>query len=267
MTAHQGLAPVRVGHALIWLMLLCSTWPLLTLVLRALAPVWFFPDLLPTGAGRLAWTTLRSIRVMHAGATSVSLAIATGLGATVGALIVARGLHRAPPASRRIATVLMFVPVIAPPVAVAVGVQVLSLQLGVAGRWLGVWMAHLIPAVGYVTLYFMGALSLDDASIEDAARTLGANRWQRWRLVVLPSMQRRLAEGAILGALVSWGQLSLTLIVGGGAVRTLPVEMLSIIRAGDDYVASLMALLLTAPPLALLSVTRQGAARTGLPTT
>jgi hypothetical protein len=43
----------------------------------------------------------------------------------------------------------------------------------------------------------------------------------------------------------------------------LPVELLSYVRAGDDRIGALAALLLTVPPLLALGLLQAGATRTG----
>jgi len=239
--------------------------PLATLVLRATGSAWPFPLVLPATHGAIE-QALGAPRIWNAGVTSLFLAVATGVVATAAGVVIGRGILRARRNTRRLAAVVAFLPVIAPPVALGVGVQVLFLRVGLGSTWLGVWFAHLVPAVGYVTLYFLGALSLDDAARDEAARTLGASPWQTWWWVTLPALRRRVMEAVVLGALVSWGQLALTLLVGGGVVRTLPVELLAIIRSGDDHLASVAALLLTLPPLLALGALRGGAETTGVAT-
>ena len=257
---------MRTGNRWFLLVLAIATQlPLATLVLRATGSTWAFPLILPASRGAVE-QALGTPRIWSAGVTSLALALATGIVATAAGVVIGRGILRSRRGTRRVAAVAAFLPVIAPPVALGVGVQVLFLRVGLGSTWLGVWLAHLVPAVGYVTLYFLGSLSLDDAARDEAARTLGASPWQTWWRVTLPALRRRMTEAMVLGALVSWGQLALTLLVGGGIVRTLPVELLAIIRSGDDHLGAVAALLLTLPPLLALGALRGGAETTGVPT-
>jgi putative spermidine/putrescine transport system permease protein len=153
--------------------------------------------------------------------------------------------------------------VIAPPIALGVGVQVLALRANLGGTLAGVLFAHLVPATGYLTLFLLGVLGAWDRGAEDEARSLGARPAQvLWR-VTLPALRAPLAQAVALGALVSWGQLALTLLVGGGVVRTLPVEVLAFLRAGDDRLAAVAAILLTIPPALAFGMLQRGAQRTG----
>ncbi len=60
-------------------------------------------------------------------------------------------------------------------------------------------------------------------------------------------------EAFVLGFLVSWAQVPLTLLVGQGQVRTLTVEVLAWIRAGQDPLAAAGTLCLMVPPLVLMA--------------
>ncbi|MBA3497893.1 MAG: ABC transporter permease subunit, partial [Gemmatimonadales bacterium] len=134
--------------------------------------------------------------------------------------------------------------------------------LGLSGTAAGVLLAHAVPAAGYGTLYFLGVFSVFDSRLEDEARSLGASPRQTLLRVVLPLLRRPLADGFLLGFLVSWSQVPLTLLVGGGAVRALPIEVFALVRSGQDAAAATGALVLLLPAVAALAATRLGAART-----
>ncbi len=271
-----GVQLQRSSRLLLFCVALVSTLPVLLLVLRATAAVWRFPDLLPSaveqgtlpiGAPRSNFGSFMHVLaapdLMRAMLASLGLAVATGCISTVLGFLAGRTLVGARTSVRRIATGVAFFPVIAPPIALGVGVQVLAIRAQLAGHFSGVLLAHVIPAAGYLTLFFLGVLSAYDRSMEDEARTLGATAWQAFTRVTVPTLRARWGEALVLGALVSWGQLALTLLVGGGVVRTLPVALLSFVRAGDDRLAAAAALLLTAPPLVAFALLQRATRYTG----
>jgi len=166
-------------------LLLSAVVPLGLLLVWSVSGPWFYPALLPgavTGeswrelaAGGLAAAALRSAAL---GAGTALLAVAAGLPA--GRAIAALGGWR-----RRAAAALAFLPVAAPPLALAVGVQLFFLRAGLGGTMAGVLLAHLVPAAGYVTLYFLGVFAAYDPGPEEEARTLGATARQAfWRVTV-----------------------------------------------------------------------------------
>lgn len=257
----------RADRALLALLVVSVALPVALLVLRALAPTWFFPAILPdAGTPFRLRGAFPDGRVWRALGVSLTLAVATGVIGTVVAFFAGRTLARASAGVRQLAAFVAFLPVIAPPIALGVGLQVVVLQAGLGGGFAGVLIAHLIPAIGYLSLYFLGVLTAYDTAMEDEARTLGASPWQVLARVTIPALKGRIVESVLLGSLVSWGQLALTLLVGGGAVRTLPVELLSYVRAGDDRIGAAAALLLTVPPALAIGLLSVGARRTGVAT-
>ena len=240
--------------AVVW-----SAVPVLMLVLRARDAAWPWPRLVPQPAG--ASDAVPVTALFAPLATGVVLAVATALVVVPVAFVLAWRIRRLPPRRQGAALLAAFVPVVLPPVTLGIGVQLVALRTGLAGTSMGVLFAHVVPALGYAVLALVAALRDDDGRAEEAARTLGASWWTVARRVTVPRHATALVAAGVLAALVSWGQVATTLLVGEGAVRTLAVEVLAVVRSGDDRRAAWAALLLTVPPLAalLLAMRRRSA--------
>lgn len=148
----------------------------------------------------------------------------------------------------------LLLPVLAPPLAAAMGVHAVFLRLGLVDSLAGVATVHLIPAVPYATLMLAGSFARFDPALEDQARTLGATRWLVWRRVTLPLLLPGIVVAATFAFLISWSQYLLTLIVGGGRIVTLPLLVVAFERAGDQAVGGAMAIVFIAPTLILFAL-------------
>jgi len=238
--------------------------PMALLAVVALSGGWRFPTLLGEAPGLSGLTELGTGPLGAALWTSGGLALASAVASTALGLIAGRALARASGWTRVLGSMCAFLPVATPPLLIGIGLQFSFLSLGLAGTGTGVWLAHVVPATGYTTLYFLGIFTSWDFGIERAARRLGASRAAVLRRVVLPLLRRPLTEAALLGFLVSWAQVPLTLLVGRGRVRSLTVEVLSLLEAGQDPVAAAGALLLVLPPLLLIGVVTWGVREAGV---
>lgn len=241
-----------------WLLPLLAAWALLPLVLLLVVSFsggWRFPALLGNDPGLAAWRTLggASDRLIGALATSLALAAATGAVAAVVGLPLGRALSDLRGWKRALGAGCAFLPVAAPPIALGVGLQFTFLRAGLGGSGAGVVIAHLVPAVGYTSLLFLGVFAVFDRGVEEEARRLGANGAQVLTRVTLPLLRRPLGEAFVLGFLVSWAQVPLTLLIGQGRVRTLTVEVMAWVQAGQDPLAAAGAMLLVVPPLILMA--------------
>jgi len=238
----RGLFPVLV---------LLVAGPFLVLLVASLGRGWFYPDLLPESPTLENWAFVLEGGGRLGRATLSSLVLATGTGilAVLISFPAGRALARLTGWRRHVGAAAAFLPVAAPPLALGVGLQYSFLSLGMGGTLTGVMLAHLVPAAGYVSLFFLGIFSVHDDRLEVEARSLGAGPLQVLMRVTLPVLRRPLMEGAVLGFLISWAQVPLTLVVGQGVVPALPLEVFAFLQAGQDPLAATGALLLVVPPI------------------
>ncbi len=225
--------------------------PLVPLVIWSFAGRWVFPDLVPAEWGLRGWLYLTSPAARVGEAMINSLVVAgatTGIALAIG-LPAARVLARSMVPGRRWFELLLLLPVVVPPMAAAMGIQIVFIRLGLSDTLLGVVLVHLIPVLPYVVLTLTGVFANVDPDYEAQARTLGAGRWQVWRRVIVPAVLPGVVVSALFAALISWSQYLLTLLVAGSAVRTLPVILLAFVNSGDYAVAAALSLVFVAPAL------------------
>ncbi len=93
--------------------------------------------------------------------------------------------------------------------------------LGIMPSWEAATFAHLVWIVPIVTLVISIQVYGFDASMEEAAQDLGANRWQVLREVTLPVLAPGLFAGTLFAFLLSWGNFPLSAFTTG-ADSTVP---------------------------------------------
>jgi len=245
-----------VRHLLLFLLAAWSLLPFLLFVVVSVSGGWRFPSLLGAdpGLGGLAELAAAGARLGPALVGSLGLALGTGAVAAPAGLLLGRALDGLSGWRRGVGAMAAFLPVAAPPIALGVGLQYSFLRVGLGGSATGVLLSHLVPALGYTALFFMGVFTAFDREIEAEARRLGAGPLQTFTRVTLPLLRRPLAEAFVLGFLVSWAQVPLTLLVGQGRVRTLTVEVLAWVQAGQAPLAAAGSLLLLLPPVLLMTL-------------
>lgn len=223
--------------------------PLVTLAIQSLARLWLWPELMPPEWSLRAWddTFRGSSGVVPALGNSLAIAAVVTLASVVLALPAARTLALTAFRAKTGFFFLLFLPILAPPLASAMGLHMVFLRLGLAGSWWGVAMVHLIPAIPYATLMLVGSFSRLDTELEAQARTLGASPIVVFRRVTLPQLAPGIAVAASFAFLISWSQYILTLLIGSGQVFTLPLALVAAQRSGDQALAAAVCLLFLAP--------------------
>jgi len=248
--------------ALLTVLAVSAVGPLVLLGLTSVAADWFAPAPWPTTFTADAWRSLAGGgRLVGAVVTSALVAATVGVLAALIAVPIGHAIARLTGWGRRLGLAALYLPVATPPIALGLGLQFAFLRAGLGGTTLGVALAHLVPAASFVGIYFAGVFRATDPRLEDEARSLGAAPGQVWRRVILPPLAREIADGVALGALISWAQVPLSLVIGGGLVHTLPLEVYSYLRSGESRYGAVASLLLIVPPVMILAAGRLAATR------
>ena len=164
----------------------------------------------------------------------------------------ALGLYRF--RGKRLVELFLLAPVIVPSIAVAMGIQIAFIKIGLSNSIPGVVLVHLVPTIPYVVLVMGAVFSNYDTSYEEQARVLGANRVRVFIHVTLPAVLPGLVVAAFFAFLISWSEYITTVLIGGGRVQTLPMLLFAFVRS-DPSVAAALSLFFIAPAILLMVLT------------
>ncbi|MGB5984628.1 MAG: ABC transporter permease [Desulfobacterales bacterium] len=231
--------------------------PFVPLGLWAFSGRWFYPDLWPQAWGLRAWEYIFNTAGPQISQALIHSFLVSGLSAL---LAVAVGL----PAGRALGLyhfrgkqglmVLLSLPLVVPPLCVAMGLHLWFIRLGLAESLAGVVLIHFVFCLPYAVFVLWGVFANYDPDFEDQARSLGAGRWRVWGRVTLPLVLPGVAVAGLFAFLLSWSQYLSTLIIGGGRVVTLPILLFALMGSGDRPVAAAVSLVFVLPALLILLV-------------
>ena len=155
--------------------------------------------------------------------------------------------------------ILVNLPVAIPTVVVGTSLLLLWGPIGLLGRWLvplglqpmfapaGVLLAHLFVTFPYMLGAVKPVLDEVEGTYEEAAYTIGANRWQTFRWVILPALRGGLFTGVLLTFAHSLGEFGATVLVSGNMrlkTQTAPLYIFAQFEAGNVAAANAVAAVL-----------------------
>ena len=165
-------------------------------------------------------------------------------------------LTRAP--GRRLLQLLVVLPWAIPATAIALGLAAtFDVNKPLTGRILLVgtfWilpLAYFVRNVPVVTSAVEGSLRQMDASLEDAARGLGASWLLAMRRVVLPAARPGLVAGTMLAAIAAVGEFVASVVLYTHSNRPISIEILAQLRSLSFGTAAAYSVLLIALVLAI----------------
>jgi putative spermidine/putrescine transport system permease protein len=238
--------------------------PLLLFIAYGFSTRWFFPAPFPA-----EWTTTTFDRAFNDSRTltglrdGLTIAVIVSLLSLVLAFPAARVMGLRQFKGRQLAWLLFFLPTVVPPLAIGMGLNILFLQLGLAGTVFGVVLAHLIPTLPYTIFTLSSAFARYDENFEHQALALGASPLQIFFNVTLRMMTPSLVVATLFAFLISWSQYLLTLLIGGGKIITLPILLFAAASGGNPSTIGIQSVLFVLPPVLVIAFTARELMRHG----
>lgn len=171
---------------------------------------------------------------------SFGLALVTTICATILGTMAALFLTRTASKSREILRGLFILPVILPGVVLGLALYVFYIwtDVGLARSLTGLLIGHVLVTTPFVIATVTASLVDFDRSIEEAARSLGANALQAFTKVTLPVIAPGISAGTIFAFIISFGQFELTLFLSTPDLQTLPIAMYTSLRYAFEPTAA-----------------------------
>ncbi len=229
--------------------------PFAVLIVWSFSDRWFYPELWPRQWGLRAWDYVfgtAGYQIITALVQSMLVALTTALISVAIGIPAGRALGLYDFKGKDFISVILTLPVIVPPLCVAMGLHFWFIKLGLASTFAGVVLVHLTFCLPYSVFVLWGVFSNYNPDYEEQARSLGASAWRVIARVMLPLTFPGIMVAALFSFLLSWSQYLSTLIIGGGRVTTLPVLLFALMGSGDRPVAAAVSIVFVVPAFVAL---------------
>lgn len=188
---------------------------------------------------------------------SLQLAVAAMCLSLVIGTLAALAIARVRFPGRHAMTTFLMSPIMIPGMVTAVAILIYFQQLAVAPSFERLLVAHLIVTLPYVMRLVLPALQAVDPAVIESASTLGANRLRVFWHVTLPLIKPGLIAAAIFAFLMSFDEVTLTLLVRGTKLTTLPIQIYNQLnQVWDPTVSAISTLLILVTAVAIVVLDR-----------
>jgi spermidine/putrescine transport system permease protein len=154
---------------------------------------------------------------------SLELAALDGVLATVLGVLAAAGLAARRVFLRSMITTILLLPLVVPYIVLAVGLVILLHQLSITTSLTAVLAGHIVISLPYSVLVILPRLRLLDASINEAARDLGASEIWAFVLVTLPLLMPALVSSFLIAFTISFDEFAIASFLAPAGSPTFPV--------------------------------------------
>ena len=127
---------------------------------------------------------------------------------------------------------LLSLPIMVPEIVTAVATLIFFSTIGFKLGTLPILIAPTIFCIPFAYLPISARLQGIEASFEEAAQDLYANRWQTFRHVLMPIMGPGIVSGFLLAFIISLDDFIITNFIKGAGVETLPTAIFGSVKQG-----------------------------------
>lgn len=171
-------------------------------------------------------------QIIDASIRSVLIACVTTLIATALGTAASVALFRYDFRGKRLLQVLLFPPIAIPWLISGTAMLIFFFSIGIGRGTPAVIIGHVALALPYVIVTVSARMGSFDATLEEAARSLGAGQWTVLRRVTLPWIAPGIIAGALFAFAVSFDQFVVSYFLSEPGDTTLPVLIYTAIRKG-----------------------------------
>jgi putative spermidine/putrescine transport system permease protein len=175
---------------------------------------------------------------------SLELAAAATAGALAIGMPAAFALVRFPPPGTAALRSLLLSPLVFPVLITGLALLQLFSILGWRQVWMNLLIAHILVTSPYVIRTVTASLILADRTLEEAARTLGANRLRCFLRVTLPQIAPGVVAGGLFAFMVSFDNFPVSMWLADAANDPMPMLIFRKAAAVFDPSVSAMATLM-----------------------
>jgi sulfate transport system permease protein len=193
------------------------------------------------------WTTITSPRVLAAYKISFGTSLAAAIASVAIGFLIAWVLERYDFPGKSIIDALVDIPFALPTAVAGISLTTLYAPNGWIGRWLdplgikvaftpiGITIALIFIGLPFVVRSVQPVLEDADREVEEAASSLGANRWQIFRHVLLPAFRPALLTGFALAFARGLGEYGSVVFISGNLPMKTEIAPLMIIAKLEQY--------------------------------
>lgn len=238
-------------------LVLMVLFPFVYLGLLSLSAEWQFPAVLPDYFGFKNWQTVLNSEssLLQSFLLSIGISISVAFVSTFSGFVISRTVSYHPKKNTLI--LFTYFPYVIAPVVFAVCLSYFFLKMQIFGTATGVILAQYLISFPYALIFFTSFWGKRTKGFEELVATLGGNRWQTYKKVLLPIAKGMLLICFFQTFLISWFEYGLTSIIGVGKVQTLTIKVFLFIKEANFYFGALSCCLLILPPVVLLYINKK----------
>jgi putative spermidine/putrescine transport system permease protein len=224
----------RIVSLVAWLALFFLLFPVVLTAVVSLNASFFIEFPPKDFSFRWYWNIANIEAIGSATLISVSIALAAAVLCTALAIGASLAITRYQFPGKAFLTAFLLSPITMPMVAVGIALIQFFIMIGAAFTWYSLLIGHMVLVVAYPIRTLLASLTLMNPSLEEAALSLGATKFNSFWTVTLPQLKPGLISGFLFAFLISFDNYPISVFLVRGGLTTMPIEIFNYISQNFD---------------------------------
>lgn len=218
---------IRIVTTLVYLFIFA---PIAVVILLSFNPAQFGTFPMEGVSLRWFWALAGDDNIVRAFRTSLMLGVTTAVLSTSIGIMASMALIRYNIRGSEIISTLLIAPILVPEVVLGVALLLFMRWLQMPQNFLMLLFGHVLITLPFVVLVIQARLVGISQTYEEAALSLGANRFQTFREVTLPLLMPAVLAGMLFAFTISFDDITATLFWKPPGVETVPTQIYAMLR-------------------------------------
>lgn len=229
----------KFAKTILFLFSLSIVIPTLTILLWVFVERWSWPDFFPRTYSLRAIKEIlgRTDEFIPLLLSSVLISTVVSLLSVIIGVMTSRALILYEFKGKSIIFSMTMLPFLIPTTVFALGIHVVFIKWGLNYTVTGVIISHLIFSLPYATVLLMDGTKGIGNKLEEQARVLGASTYESFFKVTLPLLIPVILSAYSMAYIISFSQYFLTLLIGGGNIKTFTIVMVPYLQGDNRNIA------------------------------
>jgi putative spermidine/putrescine transport system permease protein len=161
---------------------------------------------------------------------SFSLAFLVALVSTIIAIPTSLALTRYHFWGRKLLNSIINAPIFVPTVLIGLALFHFFVSIGIFGTFLSLIIGHIVITLPFPVRLICANLQVFDPFWEEAARCVGATKFQTFIKITLPLIRQGVFGGVLFAFIISWNNFPVSLFLASAETVTFPIQLYSYLR-------------------------------------
>ena len=229
---------LKIKNKIYKILVLIIIIPIITIFIQSVILRYEYKSLLPDSISLISFKNFFTSDYIKLLLSSIFMSIIASILTIIVSMPLAKVLSEVSIKIKNNLYVILITPLLIPQFVYFYGMQNVFMKLNIINTYIGVILSHIIIMMPYAIINISNDMSLYGKKYTEVAYVMGVSDIRLYIDIILPIIKKTIINTFALLFIISFSQYLITIIIGGGVVKTYAMYLLPLILGNDRNYAA-----------------------------